>query len=157
MGDDVHSTINPSATRLIGYPALTSFAPADLEKGTVSDLELARIFSSGDERATIRITADPRHRLDPPTADRIRGRFSQESKSAPTAGEMEQDIRSIIRDLPGAEEQTMIDQILANVTTAFAPVIQENGRTPEILRQIQRVLTTVAGPQVEDREWPSYK
>ena len=47
--------------------------------------------------------------------------ISHESKSAPAAGEMEQDLRALIRDIPETDEQAVIDQILENVTTAFAP------------------------------------
>ena len=135
----------------------TALAPGDPATGRVSDRDLARIFDSGDPRATIRITANPRHRMDPPTDDRSRGRFSEDAKAAPSAGEQEQDLRSMIRAIPGADEQAMMNQIRQGIQAAFAPVIGADGRQPKALQQLQRILTQKAWPTAPDREFPSFR
>ena len=69
-GDPPSSTIHPSAARIICYPAMTTLAKGDTDAGRFSDREIARMIGAGDPRATLRLTADPIHRMDFSTEDR---------------------------------------------------------------------------------------
>ena len=106
-------------------------ADGDASQGHLPDIALMNLVEHNGAEATIRLTADPNYRLDPPMAERAVGRFSPEALRNPSVGEMGHDLRQFFESLNGANADTEIAALRTQVENlARRYTDRSGGRVP---------------------------
>ena len=132
-------------------------AGGDFEQGHLSDTAFMQLLENQGDQATLCCTADPRYRLDPPTADRSIGRFSKDVTENPSAGAMAHDLRQILGDIAGSNVDTEIEDLRTQLEgierSRAAPT---GGNIPLLFRQMARAMPSKPNPCYAEGGWPAY-
>ena len=156
-GDDPSTTIDPQKPLLIGYPLMTPLNDGDASQGHLSDIALMNQVEQHSADVTIRLTADPHYRIDPPMEERAVGRFSPEARRSPSVGELGHDLRQFFASLEGANvelEIAALRSFLETLTRGYTE--RSGGGLPQLLRIFEQSLPTRPNPCYEEKAYPSY-
>ena len=157
-GDDPSSTIDPRTPRITGYPLMTPLADGDASQGYLSDIALMNTIEHDGEEATIRLTADPHYRIDPPMEPRAVGRFSPEALRHPSVGEMGHDLLQFLASIDGTDVDTEVDALrtaVENLSRGYSA--RSGGTLPLILQIFKQIMPQRANPVYEENQYPAYR
>ena len=137
---------------------MTPLADGDASQGHLSDIALMNSIANDGEEVTIRLTADPRYRIDPPMEPRAVGRFSLEALRHPSVGEMGHDLRQFLASIGGANVDTEVAALrtaVENLSRGYTE--RSGGALPLILQIFKQIMPQRANPCYEEKQYPSYK
>ena len=129
----------------------------DASQGHLSDIALMNLVEQNSAEATIRLTADPNYRIDPPMEERAAGRFSPEALRNPSVGELGHNLRQFLASLDGANVELEIAALRSFVETLTRGYTERSGGgLPQILRIFEQSIPARPNPCYEEKAYPSY-